>query len=64
MSCSLTAKQQEQIRQASATMAIENMPVTDVMYQDAIDYLSGQKSEQEVLDSITNRSRNLKTTHV
>ena len=48
----LTPQEQEQIRQVAATMAIENMPVTKTMLQDAIDYLTGAKSEQEIFGDI------------
>ena len=56
MSSQLTAEQREQIRQVSATMAIENMPMTETMHRDAVDYLTGTKSEQEILDGIAARA--------
>ena len=59
MSCQLTPEQIEHIRQASASMAIENMPVSEDSYRDAIDYLSGRKAEQEILDGIAKRAHHL-----
>ena len=56
MSCQLTPEQIEHIRQASASMAIENMPVSEALLQDAADYLSGSKTEQEILDCIAKRA--------
>ena len=59
VSCHLTPEQIEHIRQALASMSIENMPVSEAMLQDAVDYLSGRKAEQEILDGIAKRAHHL-----
>ena len=55
MSRQLTPQEQEQVRQVESTMALSNMHITQDIYQDMVDYITGEKTEQEVLDGIAAR---------
>lgn len=51
----LTPKQQYMIDQVAATMAIEDMPLTDQARQNLIDVATGRKTTDEVAAEITKR---------
>lgn len=54
----LTARQQEIINQVTATMAIENMPVTKRAYENMRALLTGEKTEEEIFNEIKARYAN------
>lgn len=51
----LTVSDAEKITQVAATMSIENMPLTKQAYQNLADYLTGRKTENEILEDIKRR---------
>lgn len=48
----LTSKQQNVIDQVAATMAIEDMPLTEKCYQNLKDTVTGKKTEEQVIREI------------
>lgn len=53
----LTWKQQDMIDQVAATMFIENMTMTPQAYQNAVDTITGKKTEEQVINEIIERYR-------
>lgn len=51
----LTPEQQFMIDQVAATMAIEDMPLTDQAYKNLIDIATDRKTVDEVINEITKR---------
>ena len=51
----LTPEQQFMIDQVAATMAIEDMPLTDQARQNLIDLVTGRKTSDEIRAEITKR---------
>lgn len=51
----LTPEQQFMIDQVAATMAIEDMPLTDQAYKNLIDIVTGRKTSDEIIAEITKR---------
>lgn len=53
----LTPKQQFMVDQVAATMAVEDMPLTDQAHQNLIDVATGRKTTDEIAAEITKRYR-------
>jgi len=48
----LTPQQQYHIDQVAATMAIENMPLTEKAYQNLVQIATGEKTVEQVIEEI------------
>lgn len=51
----LNKEQKEQIKQVAATMALSNMPLTKVDYQNLIDAVTGVKTVEQVTAEIVTK---------
>ena len=51
----LTQRQQAMIDQVAASMAIEDMPLSERCYENLREMLAGEKSEEQAIEQITGR---------
>ena len=53
----LSYKKEEQIKQVAATMAVEDMSLTEEAYQNLYTIANGKKTFEQVIDEITAKYR-------